>query len=95
MIDLENAKLNLWNGKVAECYVECFNRMLYVIFKDTTSGDIDDIENIMEDSYDEWASGDNEKIIDICCEEYILGTLNVYKDKIVAVIYEGDEDEDN
>ena len=54
-----------------------------------------DIVQTMKDSYDECASGDNEEIIDICCEEYILSTLNAYKDKIVAVIYENDKDEDN
>lgn len=95
MIELKNVSLDLHNGRVAECYVECFERMLYVIFKDITSGDIDNIENIMKDSYDEWASGDNENILDICCEEYILSTLNAYKDKIVAVIYEDDKDENN
>lgn len=82
-------------GKIAECYVECFNRMFYVIFKDTTSGDIDNIENIMKDSYDEWVSGDNTEIIDIPCEEYILSTLSAYKHNIVGVIYEDDEDENN
>lgn len=95
MLELKNVSLDLHNGRVAECYVECFERMLYVIFKDTTSGDINNIEKIMKNSYDEWASGDNGALINICCEEYILSTLNAYKDKIVAVIYEDDENEDN
>lgn len=83
------------NGKVAECYVECFDRMFYLVFKDVSGKDIQDIEHIMKNSYEEWASGDNEEIIDICCEEYILSTLNAYKDKIVAVIYESEDDEDD
>lgn len=95
MIELKNASLDLHNGRIAECWVNCFERMFRVIFNNVTSGDIQDIERIMEESYEEWAAGDNEDIIDICCEEYILSTLVAYKDKIVAVIYEDDEYDDN
>lgn len=97
MIELKNASLDLHNGRIAECWVNCFERMFRVIFNNVTSGDIQDIERIMEESYEEWAAGDNMEIVDIPCEEYILSTLNAYKNNIVAVIYddEDDEDEDN
>ena len=81
-------------GKVAECYVECFDRMFYVLFKsDVTKKEIEEIEKKMLESYDEWASGENEEILDICCEEYILSTIENYKDKMLAVIYGDDENE--
>ena len=80
--------------KVAECYVECFDRMFYVLFKsDVTKKEIEEIEKKMLESYDEWASGENEEILDICCEEYILSTIENYKDKMLAVIYGDDENE--
>lgn len=82
-------------GKIAECYVECFERMFYVVFKsDLKESEVEEIEKKMLESYNEWASGDNENILDICCEEYILSTLENYKDKIIAVIYEDDKDEE-
>ena len=81
-------------GKVAECYVECFDRMFYVLLKsDVTKKEIEEIEKKMLESYNEWASGENEEILDICCEEYILSTIENYKDKMLAVIYGDDEDE--
>lgn len=82
------------NGKVAECYVECFDRMFYLVFKDVSGKDIQEIEHIMKNSYEEWASGDDLAIIDTPCEEYIKSTLKAYKDKIIAVIYEDNDEED-
>lgn len=82
------------NGKVAECYVECFDRMFYLVFKDVSGKDIQEIEHIMKNSYEEWASGDDLAIIDTPCEEYIKSTLKTYKDKIIAVIYEDNDEED-
>ena len=82
-------------GKIAECYIECFCRMFYVVFKSELKEDeIEEIEKKMLESYNEWASGDNENILDICCEEYILSTLENYKDKMLAVIYEDIDEED-
>ena len=91
MIELKNVSLDLHNGRIAECWINCFERMFRILFKDSTSGDIQDIERIMEESYEEWAAGDNMEIVDIPCEEYILSTLNAYKHNIVAVIYDNDE----
>lgn len=74
--------------KKAECWIGCFERMLTVLFKDLTSLDIQKIEEIMESYYFKW----NEDYQGICCEEYILENIPK-KDKIVAVIYEEEDEE--
>ena len=74
--------------KKAECWIGCFDRMLTVLFKDLTDLDIEKIEEIMESYYYKW----NEDYQGMCCEEYILENIPK-KDKIVAVIYEEEEDE--
>lgn len=76
--------------KKAECWINCFDRMLTVLFKNVSDDEISIIEDLMEKNYFRWHDGET----DMCCEEYILEELTeCYKEKIVAVIYE-EEDED-
>lgn len=73
-----------------ECYIGCFERMFTILFRNITDVDVQIIEKNMEDNYYKW----NEDFEGMCCEEYILDKLpKRYKNKIVAVIYE-EEDED-
>ena len=73
----------------AEVYIGCFERMFTILFKDLNDIDIQLIENNMEENYYKW----NEDFEGMCCEEYILDKLpKRYKNKIVAVIYEEEEE---
>ena len=76
--------------KKAECYIECFERMFTILFKDITETEIELLESLMEKNYYRWHDGETF----MCCEEYILEEIpQSYKDKIVAVIYEEEEEE--
>lgn len=74
----------------AECYIGCFERMLTILFRGVDDEDIEKIEDKMEQLYYNWS----EDFEEMCCEEYILEKLpKTYKNKIVAVIYESEEEE--
>ena len=73
----------------AEVYIGCFERMFTILFKDSNDIDIQIIEDNMEKNYYKW----NEDFEGMCCEEYLLDKLpKRYKNKIVAVIYEEEEE---
>jgi len=75
----------------AEVYIGCFERMFTILFKDSNDIDIQIIEENMEKNYYKW----NEDFEGMCCEEYILDKLpKRYKNKIVAVIYEEEEEDE-
>ena len=75
----------------AEVYIGCFERMFTILFKDSNDIDIQIIEDNMEKNYYKW----NEDFEGMCCEEYILDKLpKRYKNKIVAVIYEEEEEDE-
>lgn len=77
--------------KKAECWIGCFERMFTILFKNLTSLEIQKIEDIMEEKYFDW----NEDFEGECCEEYILNRIpKEYREKIVAVIYGEDEEEE-
>lgn len=79
-----------YGTKKAQCWINCFDRMLTILFRDLEDEDIDEVEKLMEENYFKW----NEDFEGMCCEEFILEKLpKRYKNKIVAVIYES-EDED-
>lgn len=88
----KNVYVELKNGvKAAECWINCFDRMLTVLFKDVSNEEICIIEDLMEMNYFRWHDGDS----DMGCEEYILEELTgCYQDKIVAIIYDNDEEEE-
>ena len=89
-IEKKNVKIELRNNAtVAECWINCFDRMLTVLFKDVSNDEINIIEDLMEKNYFKWHNGETP----MCCEEYILEELpKCYKDKIVAIIYDDDEE---
>lgn len=75
------------NAKIVEFYVHCFDRKMIIVFKDFTDYSDADIENYLTETYDIWC----EDAQDQCCEESMLESLpQVYKNNIVAVIYEED-----
>ena len=79
-----------YGTRKAECYIGCFERMLTILFKNITDVDVQMIEDKMEQLYYNWS----EDFEGMCCEEYILEKLpKTYKNKIVAVIYKSEEEE--
>lgn len=78
-----------YGTRKTECYIGCFERMFTILFKNITDVDVQIIEKNMEENYYKW----NEDFEGMCCEEYILDKLpKNYKNKIVAVIYEEEEE---
>lgn len=74
----------------AEVYIGCFERMFTILFKNITDVDVQIIEDNMEENYYKW----NEDFEGMCCEEFILEKLpKRYKNKIVALIYDKEEEE--
>ena len=63
--------------------------MFTILFRNLKDIDIQIIEENMEKNYYKWS----EDFEGMCCEEYILDKLpKRYKNKIVAVIYEEEEE---
>lgn len=94
MINKSNVciEISKFNIQKADCWINCFERMLTILFKEVGYLDIGKIEDIMEDKYYEW----NEDDKGMCCEEYIIDNLpNEYKEKIVAVIYDNEDGDFN
>ena len=81
-----------YNTRKAEVYIGCFERMFTILFRNITDVDVQIIEDNMEKNYYNW----NEDFEGMCCEEYILEKLpKRYKNKIVALVYEEEEEEDS
>lgn len=78
-----------YGTQAVDYYVNCFDRTMKILFKDITLKDIEEIEKQLDFYYYEWHDGDTNE----CCEEYMIDNLSKeYKNKIVAVIYEGEEE---
>ena len=95
-ISKENVDIVPENGTdVVKYYIECFDRELVLLFndKDLSEQDIVEIEKNLDKAYAEW----HDTLTDISCEEYMISKLDrYYRNSIVAVLYVGDdEDEDN
>lgn len=81
-----------YGTRKAECYIGCFDRMLTILFRDLEDEDIEEVEKIMEENYFKWQEDDN----GMCCEEFIIEHLpQDFYVRIVAVIYESEDDEDD
>lgn len=81
-----------YGTRKAECYIGCFDRMLTILFRDLDDEDVEEVENIMEENYFKW----QEDFDDMCCEEFIIEHLpQDFYVRIVAVIYEDDEDDED
>ena len=75
--------------KSVDYWVNCFERSLTILFKDITEDDKIDIENELDKYYDKWQIDD----LGYCCEEYMINNLSLeYRDKIVAIIYDNEEE---
>lgn len=80
-----------YGTKVVSYWVNCFERELTILFKDKdlSDEDIKDIENKLDQNYDEWNKEDR----NMCCEEYMIQNLDkYYQNSIVAVIYDNEEE---
>ena len=78
-------------GTIAvDYFVNCFNRSFTILFKGIEENDIETIEEQLEDSYDKWQLEENSVY---CCEEFMIDNLHpYYKNHIVAVIYDNEEE---
>ena len=54
----------------------CYNRTLVIYFSDQYEYFRDDIENYLDQYYDEWIFCDEKNIEDVCLEEYIIMRLS-------------------
>lgn len=92
---LEKADIVLEKGtKIARYYVECFDRELVLLLNDYNleDKDIGEIEMQLDKNYLEWHEDDRFE----CCEEYMIANLDdYYRNCIVAVIYENDDEEED
>lgn len=95
-ISKENVDIVPENGtKIVKYYIDCYDRELFLLFndKDLTEQDLLDIYKSLNNNYINWCENKTEE----CCEEYMISKLDrYYRNSIVAVLYVGDdEDEDN
>jgi hypothetical protein len=81
-------------GTIAiDYYVNCFDRMVTILFSGIDKEDTEKIEEQLEENYFKWHEVDDYYMYG--CEEYMIEHLHpYYKNHIVAVIYDNDEEED-
>lgn len=84
--------LETWNNAHSiPCYIDCFNRKMELVFKDFDDFNQKDIMSYLTNNYYDWMDDDK----GYCCEEYILANLpTIYKDNLICVIYDKDEEDD-
>lgn len=77
-----------YGTKAAKYWVNCFDRELIILFNGLNDEDIKLIEKSLDESYINW-----QDLVDVCCEEYMIDKLHpYYKNHIVAVIYDEEEE---
>lgn len=77
------------NVKFSGYYISAFDRELEILFKDITDEEVKDIENRLDNAYMKWSDDD----MGYCCEEFMLEKLpKKYKEKILAIFYIGDDE---
>lgn len=77
------------NVKFAGYFISALDRELEILFRDITDEDVKKIEDRLDNAYMKWSDDD----MGYCCEEYMLEKLpKKYKDKMLAVFYIGDDD---
>lgn len=82
-----------YGSLATQFYVECFDRYMTIIFKgfDLTKDDLKRIDEELEDAYYKWLDDAECQ----CCEETMINSINdYYKQYIVAVIYDNEDDEE-
>ena len=80
--------------KLARYFVECFDRELILLLNDynLTDKDIGEIEMQLDKNYIDWCTNG----VDDCCEEFMISNLDdYYRNCIIAVIYENDEESED
>lgn len=84
--------ISCWNNsKELVVCISCFNRCMHIIFKDFPEYNEQMIRAKLTENYYDWHDLDT----DYCCEEYILNELpDIYKNNIICVIYEGDDEDE-
>ena len=81
--------------KIARYYVQCFDRDLVLLLNDynLTNKDIGEIEMQLDKLYMNWCDSENPEVCQQCCEEFMIDNLDTYyKNCIVAVVYESEDD---
>lgn len=94
-ISKENVDIVPENGtKIVKYYIGCYDRELVLLFndKDLTEQDLLDIYTSLDNAYMDW----HDINTDIPCEEYMISKLDkYYRNSIVAVLYVGDDEDEN
>lgn len=83
--------IETWNGaRQFEYYVSCFERRMVLIFRDFEDYSNKELFDNLEDSYYKWLEDAECQ----CCEETLIDKLpKIYKDNLMCVIYENDDEE--
>ena len=80
------------NAKIFEYCISCFNRSMILVFKDFKGFSIKEIFDNLEYNYFKWMDDADCQ----CCEETLLEKLpKIYRDNLICVIYEDDEDDED
>lgn len=83
-----------YGTKAVDYYVGCFDRMLHILFTNVNDKDVEKIEQLLDDAYFKWNNAEDEdEWWTECCEECMINSLGDYKNNIVAVIYDRDEED--
>ena len=79
------------NSKQFEYYVSCFERRMILIFRDFEDYSNKELFDNLEDNYYKWLEDAECQ----CCEETLIDKMpKIYKDNLMCVIYEEDEDDE-
>lgn len=94
-ISKENVDIVPENGtEVVKYHIECFDRELVLLFNDKnlSTQDLSEIYTSLDNAYMDWQDINS----DIPCEEYMISKLDrYYRNNIVAVLYVGDDEDEN
>lgn len=90
MIEKKNVSIQLgYKISQVDYWVNCFDRMLTILFHDLTEEELEIVDADLDKAYDKWQDDD----MGYCCEEYMIENINPkYKSSIVAIIYDNEEE---
>jgi len=101
MIIEEKLQVNVWDNEthIVPYCVNCFERMLYVVYKEELPYFMLDPETLrkkLEEGYFKWHEDENG---DYCCEEfmldYVCDEIEYLENHIIMVMYDIDEEYGN
>jgi len=95
MIEKKNVSIQLAdNVSQVDYWVNVFERMLTILFIDLTEEELEIIDADLNEAYFNWNNTEDKSIYQQCLEEYMINSINPkYKNNIVAIIYDNEEEE--